>query len=154
MTLLAFVVFLSLQDTEAEIRRSEALLRSKKAVRSDGILDPNAIQADPAILPMYFKLGEAYLELAGGARREQRLDDAMTVFSNVLRVAEPNSEPWWQAKLRVLECSIELATPENCRIACDHILRERLSRDFDGGRFGMKARFAALLERMRRKAGR
>lgn len=133
----------------------EGIVRWRKAVGANGLLDQAVIEADPSLFSVYIELGEAYLELAKPGTQKFQYDNAMTVFANVMRLAQAGTVTWWHAKYRIIGALYERGRETDIRDAT--VLIENLERNnptFDDGKFGMKAKFEELRDKIRKVSGR
>jgi hypothetical protein len=126
------------------------LLKPLKLIQANGTLDPQVLEAHRELLDVYLELGIAHLELGSSANGPRAsLDDAVTVFSNLLRVVPAGSEPWWFAKYAVLQAVYQRGGDADLKLS--KVGLENLERswpNFDEGRFGMKARFLDLKQKI------
>jgi hypothetical protein len=148
--------FLARDEAEWEQARAQyaALIKSKKALLPNGTLDSAVIQGDPALLQVYFELGETHFEIAKRGAKAAHFADAATVYSNVLRLALPDTALWWQGKCRVLDVCYQSGMQAEGRSLHLHPLGEQArtseKQAYDGGRFGMKPKLEALMEKIRK----
>jgi len=133
--------------------RYENIINAYKLVGPSGTLESAVLEKHRELLDVYLEAGYVYHALGKRGKKFQ-LDNAFTVFGNILRVTEPNSRPWWFAKYMAIAVLFDRGGPDDVRLA--KVGLENLERnyiDFDGGRFGMKERFAGLKQRILLVAG-
>lgn len=121
----------------------EAIIRADKALQPNGTLDEALLQSEPRLLSVYVDLGVATLELAKQERQEFQFEKSATAQSNILRVVPYDTERWWFARVRLLETLVE----RGGLLSLDRLPSEKPA--VDGGRFGLKPKFEALLEKLR-----
>ena len=133
----------------------ENVVKAYRLLTPQGTLDASVLQAHPELLGVYVEEGYVFHELGKKeARLRFELDNASTVFSNVIRVVQPDSEPWWQSKYMVLKVLFDRGAEADAtlaRVGLENLRRSYPS--FDGDRFRMKDRFWALKEEMDRALG-
>src|SRR5476649_1837274 len=67
---------------------------------------------------VYVEEGYVYAELGKkDAKLKFQFDNASTVFSNVLRVVQTDSEPWWQSKFMVLQVLFDRGAESDVKLA-------------------------------------
>jgi tetratricopeptide (TPR) repeat protein len=140
------------KEWEQSKARYDALVGSRKLVGNDGQIDLKILQAQPSLLSVYMELGEAYYELGKRGQRYQ-FENAVGVFSNVLRVLRADSASWWRAKYRMISSLYDRGGEGDLRLAL--VLVENLERTnpgFDGQKFGMKPKFETLRDQIRKVA--
>jgi hypothetical protein len=134
---------------EAELAYLE-LLKPFKLVTAAGTLDGAVSTEHQELLGIYIELGNVQMELGKAApAARSSFDDALTVYSNVLRVIEIGSQRWWYSKYMILALLVERGEGGDLKLA--EIGLENLERsipDFDQGRFGMKDRFLELKKKL------
>jgi hypothetical protein len=123
------------------------------ASRSSTKLDLQAVQANPGLLPVYLELGEVYHELG---RRGQgfQVQNARTVFNNVVAASAGGSEPWWIAKYLQVKSLFETGKGDDVRMArtiLDNL--EKNYPDYDGDQFKIKAKLLDLKAKVVRVTG-
>jgi hypothetical protein len=107
-------------------------------------LNVAVLQKHPALLGLYIELGYVYIELARFKQKFQ-YDNALVVFNNLLRVAQPGSEPWWICQHAALSVLYERGGNGDIRDARGAMANvERNYPDFDGGAYGLKAKLLEL----------
>jgi len=122
----------------------DGIVKAYKLVDEQSNLNVPALQAQPQLLSVYLELGYVYAEL-GKAGSKFQFDNASTVFMNLLRVAQADSEAWWLCKYMVLEILFERGKDSDIKMAKIGIENlERNQPDYDSGKFGMKDRFLEL----------
>jgi hypothetical protein len=123
----------------------ENIMKTYKVVTPQGVLDGGVLGQHRELLGVYVELGYVYVELGKASKQKFQLDNASTVFSNVLRVVQTDSEPWWQSKLMVLQVLYERGAEADLKLAKVGLENlERSNPTFDNGKFGMKDKFLAL----------
>jgi tetratricopeptide (TPR) repeat protein len=134
----------------------ENIMKTYKALTPQGTLDPNVLRAHRELLGVYVEEGYVYHQLGkSDPKLKFQLDNASTVFSNVLRVVQADSEPWWQAKYMVLRVLFDRGAESDVKLAGVGLENlERSNPMFDDNRFGMKDRFLALKKEIGRVMGR
>jgi len=124
----------------------ENIIKAYNLIASNGTLSTGVLQAHPELLGIYVEEGYVYSELGKkDPKLKFQFDNASTVFSNVLRVVQPNSEPWWKAKYMVLRVLFDRGAEADVKLAQVGI--ENLQRSnpmFDNNQYGMKDRFLDL----------
>jgi hypothetical protein len=133
----------------------QELLEPFKLVQANGTLDPQVLVAHRELFELYIELGSVYLELGKRAPgRGPAFDEASKVFSNVLRVAQAETEPWWFSKYMVLAVLYErrdISSLKLSKVGMENL--ERSYPDFDGGKFSMKDRFVELKKKIDEEMG-
>lgn len=131
--------------------RYDAIIGTRKAVAANGLLDAPAVKAEPRLLQAYFELGAVNVELGRLDRKPGRFDDAKTVFANILRLEPPHTRLWWHCKYRFVETAFEAGEirPPHPRVPGSAL--DLRNADYDGNRFGFKAKFDALMEKIRKR---
>ncbi|RPH50448.1 MAG: hypothetical protein EHM91_02020 [Planctomycetota bacterium] len=132
----------------------ENIMKTYKAVTPQGVLDGAVLGQHRELLGVYVELGYVYVELGKASKQKFQLDNASTVFSNVLRVVQADSEPWWQSKLMVLQVLYERGAESDLKLAkvgLDNL--ERSNPTFDNGKFGMKEKFLDLKSKINQVMG-
>jgi hypothetical protein len=126
----------------------DALLQQRRVLDANGRLDLAALAASPKeiadSLALYLEQGILLRELGRSGKKFQ-FDNASTVFSNVLRVVQLESEPWWTAKYEVLATLVARGAESDLKLA--RVGLENLERshpNFDQNQFGLKDRFLRL----------
>jgi tetratricopeptide (TPR) repeat protein len=124
----------------------ENIGKAYKLLASNGTLDSTVLQAHRELLGVYVEEGYVYSELGKkDAKLKFQFDNASTVFSNVLRVVQTDSEPWWQSKFMVLQVLFDRGAEADVKLAKVGIENlERSNPNFDNGKFGMKDKFLEL----------
>jgi tetratricopeptide (TPR) repeat protein len=120
------------------------IFKSYQLVNARDELNVAVLQKHPALLGLYIELGYVYIELAR-CKQKFQYDNAMTVFNNLLRVAQPGSEPWWICKFAAISALYERGGSGDittARVAMENV--ERNYPDYDGGTYGLKAKFLEL----------
>ena len=76
------------------------------------------------------------------------------MFSNVLRVVQTDSEPWWQSKFMVLQVLFDRGAEADLKLAKVGLENlERSNPNFDNGKHGMKDRFFELKKQINQVMG-
>jgi len=124
----------------------ENITKVYKMIAPNGTLDSTSLQAHRELLGVYVEEGYVYAELGKkDAKLKFQFDNASTVFSNVLRVVQTDSEPWWQSKFMVLQVLFDRGAESDVKLAKVGIENlERSNPTFDNGKFGMKDKFLEL----------
>ena len=124
----------------------ENIGKAYKLVAPNGTLDSTVLQAHRELLGVYVEEGYVYAELGKkDAKLKFQFDNASTVFSNVLRVVQADSEPWWQAKFMVLQVLFDRGAESDVKLAKVGIENlERSNPTFDNNKYGMKDKFLEL----------
>ncbi len=129
------------------------IIKSYKLVDPTGRLDMAVLGKHRELLGVYVELGHTYLEIGRKGQKFQ-LDNAESVFTNVLGVTEKASEPWWLARYMILAVLFERGKDRdfsNVKLGIENL--ERNYADFDGGKFGMKERFLELKKKVGQVSG-
>jgi hypothetical protein len=124
----------------------ENIAKVYKLIAPNGTLDSTVLQAHRELLGVYVEEGYVYAELGKkDSKLKFQFDNASTVFSNVLRVVQTDSEPWWQSKFMVLQVLFDRGAEADVKLAKVGIENlERSNPTFDNGKFGMKDKFLEL----------
>jgi hypothetical protein len=133
----------------------ENIVKAYKLVTATGILDGNVLGAHRELLGVYVEEGYVFSELGKkDPKLKFQFDNASTVFSNVLRVVQPNSEPWWQSKLMVLQVLFDRGAEADVKLAKVGLENlERGNPNFDENKFGMKDKFLELKKQINQVMG-
>src|SRR5579862_1544514 len=133
----------------------ENIVKAYHLLTSQGTLDASVLQAHPELLGVYVEEGYVFHELGKKeARLRFELDNASTVFSNVLRVVQQFSEPWWQSKYMVLKVLFDRGAEADVKLAqvgLDNL--ERSDPKFDDNKYGMKEKFLELKKQISQVMG-
>jgi hypothetical protein len=132
----------------------ENIMKTYKVVTPQGALDGGVLSQQRELLGVYVELGYVYVELGKASKQKFQLDNAVTVFSNVLRVVQPDSEPWWQSRFMVIQALFERGAENDlktAKVALDNL--ERSNPTFDNNKFGMKDRFLELKKQINQVMG-
>ncbi len=134
----------------------ENIMKTYKVLTPQGILESSVLQAHRELLGVYLEEGYVYHELGKkDSKLKFQFDNASTVFSNVLRVVQKDSEPWWQGKFMVIQVLFDRGAEADLKLA--KIGLENLERDsdgkFDNGKFGMKDKFLELKKQINQVMG-
>src|SRR5579862_7271554 len=134
----------------------ENIMKAYKLVLPSGVLDGNVLQAHRELLGVYVEEGYVFSELGKkDPKLKFQFDNASTVFSNVLRVVQKDSEPYWQAKFMVLQVLFDRGAESDVKLA--KVGLENLERDsegkFDNNKFGMKDKFSELKKQINQVMG-
>ena len=130
----------------------DALLKPRNLVTRQGTLDPNAMGKSPEeineSIRLYMEQGYMQRELGKNGQKFQ-FDNASTVFSNLLRVLQQQTEPWWIAKYDVLATLVDRGEVNDLKLARVGLQNiERSIPDFDGNKYGLKERFLKLKKKI------
>jgi hypothetical protein len=133
----------------------ENIIKTYKVVSSNGVLDAGVLQSHRELLGIYVEHGYVYAELGkSDSKLKFQFDNASTVFSNVLRVVQSNSEPWWQSKYMVLQVLFERGAENDLKLARVGLENlERVNPSFDDNKYGMKDKFLELKNQINRVMG-
>jgi tetratricopeptide (TPR) repeat protein len=133
----------------------ENIVKTYKLVTPQGALDARVLQNHRELLGLYVEMGYVYTEMGrSDPKLKFQFDNASTVFSNVLRIVQPSSEPWWQAKFMVLQVLFLRGAESDVKLARVGIENlERSNPTFDDNKFGMKDKFLELRKQIRRVLG-
>jgi hypothetical protein len=158
MTRLARCYSFIAQDAEGWNRAKdhyENIMKTYKLVTAQGVLDSTVLQAHRELLGVYVEEGYVYSELGKkDAKLKFQFDNASTVFSNVLRVVQTDSEPWWQSKFMVLQVLFDRGAESDLKLA--KVGLENLERSnplFDNNKFMMKDKFLELKKQINQVMG-
>ena len=130
-------------------------MKAYKLVTASGVLDGNVLQAHRELLGVYVEEGYVFSELGKkDAKLKFQFDNASTVFSNVLRVVQTDSEPWWQSKYMVLQVLFDRGAEADVKLAKVGLENlERSNPDFDKNKFKMKDKFLELKKQINQVMG-
>jgi hypothetical protein len=133
----------------------ENIIKTYGLISPNGILDAGVLQNRRELLGVYVEQGYVYAELGkSDPKLKFQFDNASTVFSNVLRVVQAGSEPWWQSKFMVLHVLFERGAESDLKLAKVGLENlERVNPAFDENKFGMKDKFLGLKTRIDRVMG-
>lgn len=133
----------------------ENIIKTYKVVTPQGVLDSTVLQQHRELLGVYVEEGYVYSELGKkDARQKFQFDNASTVFSNVLRVVQTDSEPWWQSKYMVLQVLFDRGAETDLKLAKVGLENlERTNPLFDNNKFGMKDKFLELKKQINQVMG-
>src|SRR5204863_907478 len=111
-----------------------------------GVLDGGVLGQHRELLGVYVEEGYVFAELGKkDAKLKFQFDNASTVFSNVLRVVQGNSEPWWQSKYMVLQVLFDRGAEADIKLARVGLENlERSNPNFDNNKYKMKDKFLEL----------
>jgi hypothetical protein len=129
-------------------------MKTYKAVTPAGGLDGGVLGQHRELLGVYVELGYVYVELGKASKQKFQLDNAVTVFSNVLRVVQADSEPWWQSRYMVIQALFERGAENDvktAKVALENL--ERSNPTFDNGKYGMKEKFLELKNKINQVMG-
>jgi tetratricopeptide (TPR) repeat protein len=132
----------------------ENIMKTYKVMTPQGVLDGAVLNQHRELLGVYVELGYVYVELGKASKQKFQLDNASTVFSNVLRVVQGDSEPWWQSKYMVLQVLYERGAEADLKLAkvgLDNL--ERSNPTFDNNKYGMKDKFLELKKQINQVMG-
>ena len=134
----------------------ENIVKAYKLVLPSGVLDGSVLQAHRELLGVYVEEGYVFSELGKkDPKLKFQFDNASTVFSNVLRVVQKDSEPYWQAKFMVLQVLFDRGAESDVKLA--KVGLENLERDSEGkldnNKFGMKDKFFELKKQINQVMG-
>ncbi|NUN48930.1 MAG: tetratricopeptide repeat protein [Candidatus Brocadiae bacterium] len=92
------------QDWERARDSYEALLDAERVRNTGGTLNDTVLQAKPWLFVAYTELGHVYMRLAEkNINKMGSLQEAYTIFSNVVSKSEKSTEGWWHAKYLVIK---------------------------------------------------
>jgi len=133
----------------------ESIMKFYKAVTPQGMLDGGVLGQHRELLGVYVEEGYVYHQLGkSDSKLKFQLDNAVTVFSNVARVVQPDSEPWWQAKFMVLQVLFDRGGENDIKLAKVGVENlERSNPTFDNGKFGFKEKFLELKKQINQVMG-
>jgi tetratricopeptide (TPR) repeat protein len=133
----------------------ENIMKVYKAVTPQGVLDSGVLGQHRELLGVYVEEGYVYSELGKkDPKLKFQFDNASTVFSNVLRVVQTDSEPWWQSKYMVLQVLFDRGAEADVKLA--KIGLENLERSnpaFDNNKYKMKDKFLELKKQINQVMG-
>jgi len=133
----------------------ENIMKTYQVVNPQGVLDPVVLQKHRELLGVYVEEGYVYHRLGkADSKLKFQFDNASTVFSNVLRVVQADSEPWWQAKYMVLQVLFDRGAEADvklARVGLDNL--ERSNPVFDNNKFGLSEKFLSLKREINRVLG-
>jgi hypothetical protein len=132
----------------------ENIMKTYKVVAGGG-LDGGVLGQHRELLGVYVEMGYVYHQLGkSGANLKFQFDNASTVFSNVARVVQPDSEPWWQAKYMVLQVLFDRGQESDLKLAKVGLENlERSNPTFDNGKHGFKDKFLELKKQINQVMG-
>ncbi|MBV8879852.1 MAG: hypothetical protein JO332_07820, partial [Planctomycetaceae bacterium] len=133
----------------------ENIVKAYKLVTASGVLDGNVLGQHRELLGVYVEEGYVFAELGKkDAKLKFQFDNASTVFSNVLRVVQGNSEPWWQSKYMVLQVLFDRGAESDVKLAKVGLENlERTNPTFDDDKYGMKTKFNELKKQINQVMG-
>lgn len=133
----------------------ENVMKTYKVVTASGVLDPNVLGQHRELLGVYVEEGYVYHMLGkSDPKLKFQFDNASTVFSNVLRVVQTDSEPWWQSKYMVLQVLFDRGAEADLKLAKVGLENlERTNPNFDNNKFGMKDKFLELKRQINQVMG-
>ena len=133
----------------------ENIVKAYKLVTPSGVLDGAVLGQHRELLGVYVEEGYVFAELGKkDAKLKFQFDNASTVFSNVLRVVQGNSEPWWQSKYMVLQVLFDRGAEADIKLALVGIENlERTNPTFDDNKYGLKDRFLELKKQIKQVMG-
>jgi len=133
----------------------ENIMKVYKAVTPQGVLDGAVLGQHRELLGVYVEEGYVYSELGKKDPKQKfQFDNASTVFSNVLRVVQTDSEPWWQSKYMVLQVLFDRGAEADVKLAKVGLENlERSNPDFDKNKFKMKDKFLELKKQINQVMG-
>jgi len=133
----------------------ETIMKYYKVVTPQGVLDGGILTQHRELLGVYVEEGYVYSELGKKDPKQKfQFDNASTVFSNVLRVVQTDSEPWWQSKFMVLQVLFDRGAESDLKLAKVGLENlERSNPNFDNGKFKMKDRFLELKKQINQVMG-
>jgi|GEM_PF-3215031 len=133
----------------------ETIMKFYKAVTPQGALDGGVLSQHRELLGVYVEMGYVYHQLGkSDAKLKFQFDNASTVFSNVARVVQQDSEPWWQSKYMVLQVLFDRGAESDIKLA--KVGLENLERSnpmFDNGKHGFKDKFFELKKQINQVMG-
>ncbi len=138
------------------------IVKAYKMIAANGSLDVEVLRARKELLGVYVEYGYVLFEMGRITTPPVKfqLDNSATVFHNVLKVTQPNSEPWWLSKYMVLLLLYVRGEPNDLKLAKIGIENiEKNSPDYDAdkdnpkGRYGMKEKFLDLKAKIEKVTG-
>jgi tetratricopeptide (TPR) repeat protein len=133
----------------------ENIMKFYKAVTPQGGLDGGVLTQHRELLGVYVEMGYVYHQLGkSDSKLKFQFDNASTVFSNVARVVQQDSEPWWQSKFMVLQVLFDRGAESDLKLAKVGLENlERSNPTFDNGKHGMKDKFFELKKQINQVMG-
>jgi len=110
-------------------------------------IDVKVAQARSLLLFAYSDYGRCLFEL--GRKDRKRYDEAIQVTGRVLVVVPPGQSIWWRAKYLLFASLYERGDYDEAGIGMKQLQRQNPS--FDGGKYGLKAKFEALAKSLEGK---
>ncbi|HLY10962.1 MAG TPA: hypothetical protein VKW04_16800 [Planctomycetota bacterium] len=133
-------------------KHSEDVLREYPLVEPGG-LNRAVLQKNLWLVGIYLDYGHALYQL-GKAGQKFQYGNAETVFSNLGRLAEPGSAPWWICREMGLRILFDRGEGNDLRTADAAMsLLEGNHPDFDEGKYGRKPGLVELRDRIRAAVG-
>jgi hypothetical protein len=131
---------------------SESLLQTHGALKN-GVFVPVVVAGKKWLLGVYLEYGHALVQLGRGGQKFQ-YGNALTVFNDVLQATPEESESWWISKYMAIRCFFERGEGSDIRTAAAALsLLESNRPGFDGGKYGLKSRFAELQAEIQKAVG-
>jgi len=134
----------------------ENIIVEFKALTPQGVFDTSVLRSHGELLGIYIEQGYVFFELGkSDPKLKFQFDNASTVFSNVLRVVQADSEPWWKAKLMVFRVLFDRGAESDVKLAkvgLDNL--ERNYPAFDKDKYHLKEKFLDLKRQINQVLGR
>ena len=124
-------------DCESEL----AKLFAKEKIAAKNRLDPAALNRKPELLTAYLEWGFA-MQLATGGEEKARRARATDVFERVVNSVQPDQKHWWHARFGHIQSLFDRGLYDQADVSMSSL--ERTNPDFDGDRYGLKARLRSL----------
>jgi TolA-binding protein len=135
----------------------EPLVASEKLLKAEGkddagkmvySIDPAAVKDKrSALLFGYADFGRALFEMA--AKDRKYLDNALEVLARVVAAAPPDTQLWWRSKYDYFAVLYERGDYQEATIGIRAM--SRTNPNYDGGKYGLKAKFEALAKKLEGK---
>jgi len=113
-------------------------------------IDVKVAGANPFLLFAYQDYASACFQLATANKDRALVDEVIGAAARIIQVAPTGQEAWWRAKYLVLAALYEKGEYGDATIGLRQL--ERQNPDFDKNKFGLRARFGALKQRIESKA--
>lgn len=125
----------------------EALIESER-LRNKGAqtLNDAVLKAKPWLFVAYEELGHVYLKLAAkGDNKANYMQEAYTIFANVVSKSEKDTEAWWRAKYLVIKILFEKGGQNDFEMALMGIKDMRANYpNWDEDKFKMRDRWIEM----------
>jgi tetratricopeptide (TPR) repeat protein len=133
----------------------ENIMKVYKVVTAGGQLDGGVLGQHRELLGVYVEMGYVFHQLGKSDQKLKfQFDNASTVFSNVTRVVQADSEPWWQSKYMVLLVLFDRGQENDLKLAKVGLENlERSNPTFDNGKHGFKDKFFELKKQINQVMG-